>query len=131
MFWLEEGVPSSLAPGKATADDAEPDARDRDGEPASSSAHPGGTSRTSGRCTMFLEHRRARHDLQAATDAPAHLTDHFPRSFFPRESRPASLALEPGAEFADETAAGHDLSVLPELGRWAGSPQPDGTPTGS
>ena len=61
-------------------------------------------------------------NLQEAIDAPEHHTAHFPSSFFPRESRPASLALE--GRFAPETVAelrerGHDVTVLPDwsLGR--------------
>ena len=62
----------------------------------------------------FLRHVVFGDDLQAAIDAPSFHTDHFPSSFFPRETAPRSLALE--ARWGEDVAAelrrrGHDVTV--------------------
>ena len=52
MFWLEEGLPNSLEPGKRPRTTLSPDARRaRRRARTSRSARPAATSRTSGRCT--------------------------------------------------------------------------------
>ena len=53
------------------------------------SARPAATSRTSGRSAFFLNHVLFGMNLQQAIDAPAFHTDHFPSSFYPRESSAA------------------------------------------
>ena len=49
MFWLEEGLPSSLAPGKRPRTTLSPSLALRDGSRGSPSARRAATSRTSGR----------------------------------------------------------------------------------
>jgi gamma-glutamyltranspeptidase / glutathione hydrolase len=70
-------------------------------------------------------------NLQEAIDAPAFHTDHFPSSFYPRQSQPRSLAIEDRAD--DDTVAalrgrGHDVSVRApwSLGRMSAVSSSDG-----
>jgi gamma-glutamyltranspeptidase/glutathione hydrolase len=43
---------------------------------------------------MFLRHVHCGMNLQEAIDAPAWHSEHFPSSFWPRQSRPGVLVLE-------------------------------------
>jgi len=122
MFWLEEGLPNSLAPRKRPRTTLSPTLVLLDGEPELVLGTPGGDQQDQWTLHVFLNHVVHGLNLQEAIDAPEHHTAHFPSSFFPRESRPASLALE--GRFAPETVAelrerGHDVTVLPDwsLGR--------------
>jgi gamma-glutamyltranspeptidase/glutathione hydrolase len=114
MFWLEEGLPSSLAPGRRPRTTLSPTIALRDGEPALSIGTPGGDQQDQWTLHAFLRHVVFGDDLQAAIDAPSFHTDHFPSSFFPRESLPRSLALEArwGENVAEELRRrGHDVTV--------------------
>ncbi len=51
MFWLEEGLPSSLAPGKRPRTTLSPGLVLRDGEPWLAYGTPGGDQQEHGRCT--------------------------------------------------------------------------------
>jgi gamma-glutamyltranspeptidase/glutathione hydrolase len=72
-------------------------------------------------------------DLQAAIDAPAFHTNHFPSSFYPRTAHPRQVEVEERLgerELDDLRARGHDLVVAPpwSLGRVsAAGSDPDGT----
>ena len=70
-------------------------------------------------------------DLQEAIDAPMFHTDHFPSSFYPRETEPRSLALEDaGARTWQRScgARGHDVTVADawSLGRVSAVARDDG-----
>jgi gamma-glutamyltranspeptidase/glutathione hydrolase len=114
MFWLEEGLPSSLVPGRRPRTTLSPTIALRDGEPALAIGTPGGDQQDQWTLHAFLRHVVFGDDLQAAIDAPSFHTDHFPSSFFPRETAPRSLALE--ARWGEDVAAelrrrGHDVTV--------------------
>jgi gamma-glutamyltranspeptidase/glutathione hydrolase len=114
MFWLEEGLPSSLAPGRRPRTTLSPTIALRDGEPALAIGTPGGDQQDQWTLHAFLRHVVFGDDLQAAIDAPSFHTAHFPSSFFPREALPRSLALEArwGGDVADELRRrGHDVTV--------------------
>ena len=114
MFWLEEGLPSSLAPGSGRGRRCRRRIALRDGEPALAIGTPGGDQQDQWTLHAFLRHVVFGDDLQAAIDAPSFHTDHFPSSFFPRDSLPRSLALEArwGEEVAEELRRrGHDVTV--------------------
>jgi gamma-glutamyltranspeptidase / glutathione hydrolase len=114
MFWLEPGLPSSLEPRKRPRTTLSPSLALRDGEPYLAFGTPGGDQQDQWSLHVFLAHVHFGLDLQAAIDAPAFHTDHFPSSFFPRHAEPRSLSLESrfGAEVIDELRArGHDVRV--------------------
>jgi gamma-glutamyltranspeptidase/glutathione hydrolase len=122
MFWLEDGLPSSLRPGTRPRTTLSPTLVLRDGEPEIALGTPGGDQQDQWSLHAFLNLVVHGMNLQAAIDAPDHHTDHFPSSFFPRQARPASLAIE--ARFGEATTAelrerGHEVTVTPEwsLGR--------------
>ncbi|MGH3116963.1 MAG: gamma-glutamyltransferase family protein [Gaiellales bacterium] len=122
MFWLEEGLPSSLEPGKRPRTTLSPSIALRNGEPYLAFGTPGGDQQDQWSLHVFLAHVHFGLDLQAAIDAPNFHTDHFPSSFFPRQAQPRSLALE--GRFADDVVAalrkrGHDVQVTEDwsLGR--------------
>jgi gamma-glutamyltranspeptidase/glutathione hydrolase len=131
MFWLEEGLPSSLEPGKRPRTTLSPSIALRGGEPYLAFGTPGGDQQDQWALHAFLNHVHFGLDLQAAIDAPEFHTDHFPSSFYPRQAQPRSLTLE--ARFSDEVVAdlrdrGHDLQVTDpwSLGRVSAVGREDG-----
>jgi gamma-glutamyltranspeptidase / glutathione hydrolase len=122
MFWLEEGLPSSLEPGKRPRTTLSPSIALRWGEPYLAFGTPGGDQQDQWSLHAFLNHVHFGLDLQAAIDAPEFHTNHFPSSFFPRQAVPRSLALEgrfPAEVIADLRDRGHEVTVADDwsLGR--------------
>ncbi|HEX4745391.1 MAG TPA: gamma-glutamyltransferase family protein [Gaiellaceae bacterium] len=116
MFWLEEGLPSSLKPGTRPRTTLCPGLALRDGEPYLAWGTPGGDQQEQWALHVFLRHVDLGLDLQEAIDAPEFHTDHLISSFFPRGFVPKSLALESrfGARTVGELRRrGHDVSVWP------------------
>jgi gamma-glutamyltranspeptidase/glutathione hydrolase len=114
MFWLEEELPASLAPGKRPRTTLSPSLALRGGEPYLAFGTPGGDQQDQWSLHVFLNHVHGGLDLQAAIDAPDFHTDHFPSSFFPRQAEPGSLTLE--GRFSEVVvtelrARGHDVRV--------------------
>ncbi|HEY2314640.1 MAG TPA: gamma-glutamyltransferase [Streptosporangiaceae bacterium] len=122
MFTLTPGLASTLAPGRRPRTTLSPSLALRDGMPYLAFGTPGGDQQDQWSLAFFLNHVVYGMNLQEAIDAPAFHTDHFPSSFYPRASMPASLAIESRAG-ADVIAAlrarGHQVSVRPpwSLGR--------------
>ena len=94
MFWLDEGHPASLAPGKRPRSTLTPTMALRDGEPYLAWGSPGGDQQDQWITQFFLRHVHAGMNLQEAIDAPAWHTEHFPSSFWPRTARPGVLVVE-------------------------------------
>jgi gamma-glutamyltranspeptidase/glutathione hydrolase len=114
MFWLEEGLPSSLAPRKRPRTTLSPGLALRGGDPYLAFGTPGGDQQDQWSLHVFLRHVHFDADLQAAIDAPEFHTDHFPSSFFPRRAQLGSLAVESRLgddAIADLRARGHDVTV--------------------
>jgi gamma-glutamyltranspeptidase / glutathione hydrolase len=114
MFWLHEGLPSSLEPRKRPRTTLSPSLALRDGEPYLAFGTPGGDQQDQWQLGFFLGHVVFGRDLQAAIDAPVFHTNHFPSSFYPRQARPRQIEAE--ARFAPEVisslrARGHDVVV--------------------
>ncbi|MGH6922409.1 MAG: gamma-glutamyltransferase family protein [Propylenella sp.] len=114
MFWLVEGTPASLAPGKRPRTTLTPSLALRDGEPYMAFGTPGGDQQDQWALHVFLRHVHHGMNLQEAIDSPEFHTAHFPASFYPRGSRPGHLAVE--GRFAEKTKKelrrrGHDLEV--------------------
>jgi gamma-glutamyltranspeptidase / glutathione hydrolase len=114
MFWLEEGLPSSLVPGTRPRTTLSPGLVLRAGEPWLAYGTPGGDQQEQWALHAFIRHVDRGLDLQAAIDAPEWHTDHLISSFDPRGFAPRSLAVE--SRFGDEVIAslrrrGHVVTV--------------------
>ena len=117
MFWLDEGHPASLAPGKRPRTTLTPTLALRDGEPYLAWGTPGGDAQDQWIPQFFLRHVHAGHNLQQAIDAPAWHSDHFPSSFWPRQARPGVLVVEgrvSRATIAELERRGHLVEVGPD-----------------
>jgi gamma-glutamyltranspeptidase/glutathione hydrolase len=114
MFWLEEGLPASLAPGKRPRSTLSPSMAFKDGVPYLAFGTPGGDQQDQWSTLMFLHHVHHDMNLQEAIDCPAFHTEHMPSSFYPRAAQPGLLALEsrfPEATRAALARRGHRLRV--------------------
>ena len=117
MFWLEEGHPASLAPGKRPRTTLTPTLALRDGEPYLAWGSPGGDQQDQWITQFFLRHVHAKQNLQEAIDAPAWHSEHFPSSFWPRAARPGVLVVEsrvPPETTAELKRRGHVVEVGPD-----------------
>jgi gamma-glutamyltranspeptidase/glutathione hydrolase len=113
MFWLEEGLPSSLAPRTRPRTTLSPSLAQRDGEVLSFGT-PGGDQQDQWSLVFFLNHVHFERDLQAAIDLPMFHSNHFPSSFHPRAARPRHVEIEERFErdVVDELRArGHEVDV--------------------
>ena len=114
MFWLEEGHPASLAPGKRPRTTLSPTMALRDGEPYLAWGSPGGDQQDQWTTQLFLRHVHAGMNLQEAIDAPAWHSEHFPISFWPRTARPGVLVVEgrlPAETVTELDRRGHIVEV--------------------
>ena len=118
MFWLEEGLPGSLAPGKRPRTTLSPSlARHPDGRRLAFGT-PGGDQQDQWQLIFFLYHAQFGMGLQAALDAPLFHTTHFPASFYPRSRSPGQIMVEEtyGPDvIADLRARGHDVQTSPPM----------------
>jgi gamma-glutamyltranspeptidase/glutathione hydrolase len=113
MFWLEEGLPSSLAPGRRPRTTLSPSLATRDGEVLSFGT-PGGDQQDQWQLGFLLNHAGHGMNLQEAIDAPAWHTTEFASSFYPRTTG-AELLVESRVDSAvrDELARrGHHVVVV-------------------
>jgi gamma-glutamyltranspeptidase / glutathione hydrolase len=116
MFWLEEGLASSLKPGTRPRTTLSPGLALRDGRPYLAWGTPGGDQQEQWALHAFVRHVDLELNLQAAIEAPEFHSDHLISSFFPRGFASKSLALE--SRFDSRTVRdlqrrGHDVSVWP------------------
>jgi gamma-glutamyltranspeptidase/glutathione hydrolase len=132
MFWLDPDHPNALAPGKRPRTTLSPTVALRGGEPYIAFGTPGGDQQDQWTLAFFLRHAVLGLDLQEAIDAPGFHTNHFPSSFYPRESHPNELEVEGrlGEEaIAELRRRGHDVKVAGDwtLGRVsAAAREPEG-----
>ena len=136
MFWLEEGLPGSLAPGKRPRSTLSVGLALRDGKPYMSWGTPGGDQQDQWNCQMFLRHASAsgataKMNLQQAIDAPSWHIEHFPLSFWPRTARPGVLVVEarlPKSTIKELERRGHKVEVGPDWseGRLSAAAQDQG-----
>lgn len=122
MFWLTEGLPGSLAPGKRPRTTLTPSIALRDGRPVMAFGTPGGDQQDQWQLAFFLRHARDQGNLQAAIDAPLYHSTHFPASFHPRSSDPGAMLIERRvgeATIAELRRRGHRVTVAGdwEIGR--------------
>ncbi|WP_030490698.1 gamma-glutamyltransferase family protein [Micromonospora chokoriensis] len=115
MFWLEEGLASSLAPGRRPRTTLSPTMVHRDGQPVLACGTPGGDQQDQWQLPFLLRHLVGGQSLQEAIDAPAWHTLSLPGSFYPRDMEPGVLLVE---ERLDEgvraalRAYGHEVRVV-------------------
>jgi gamma-glutamyltranspeptidase/glutathione hydrolase len=117
MFWLDEGHPAALAPGKRPRTTLSPTLALRDGEPYLAWGTPGGDQQDQWITQFFLRHVHAKQNLQEAIDAPAWHSEHFPSSFWPRAARPGVLVVEgrvPPETTGELKRRGHIVEVGPD-----------------
>jgi len=132
MFWLEEGLPSSLRPGTRPRTTLCPGLALRDGRPYLAWGTPGGDQQEQWALHVFLNHVDRGLNLQEAIDEPDFHTDHLISSFYPRGFARRSVTVE--ERFGDEVVAdlrrrGHEVEVSApwSLGRvTAVAREPDG-----
>ncbi|HEY7145514.1 MAG TPA: gamma-glutamyltransferase [Streptosporangiaceae bacterium] len=112
MFWLTEGLPNSLAPGKRPRTTLSPTLVLRAGSPYLACGTPGGDSQDQWTLAFFLHHVHHGLDLQEAIEVPAWHSAHFRSSFYPRESFPARIHAEDRfgqRVLADLAGRGHEV----------------------
>lgn len=122
MFWLDEGLPSTLRPGTRPRTTLTPTLMTRDGEPWLAIGTPGGDQQDQWPLTVFLRHFLHGYGLQRSIDAPMFHSRHFPTSFYPKDYEPGRLLIE--GRFDKDVLArlrerGHKVSVMDDwsLGR--------------
>jgi gamma-glutamyltranspeptidase/glutathione hydrolase len=119
MFWLEEDLASSLAPGRRPRTTLSPTMVHRDGEPVLACGTPGGDQQDQWQLPFLLRHLLGGTSLQEAIDAPAWHTLSLPGSFYPREMEPGVLVVEDRFDsdvLAALRAYGHEVRLS---GSWS------------
>ncbi|GAA4320071.1 gamma-glutamyltransferase [Streptomyces venetus] len=119
MAWLEEGLPSSLTPGRRPRSTLSPSIALRAGVPVLAFGTPGGDQQDQWQLHFLLavtQRGRVRGglDLQGAIDAPNWHNDSFPGSFYPRGMRPGSVTVESRTDPAvveELRRRGHQVTV--------------------
>lgn len=114
MFWLDDGLPTSLAPGRRPRTTLSPSMARRPDGGRLAFGTPGGDQQDQWQLIYLLRLIHGGFNLQEAIDAPLFHTAHFQASFYPRGVRPGHLMIEPGVGenvLADLRARGHDLEV--------------------
>jgi gamma-glutamyltranspeptidase/glutathione hydrolase len=114
MTWLDAGLPNTLTPGAPPCTTLSPSLALKDGEPYMVFGTPGGDQQDQWSPAFFLRHAVHGMNLQEAIDAPAWHVDHFPSSFWPRQTTLNQLTIE--SRFPRNTidalrAAGHSVKV--------------------
>jgi gamma-glutamyltranspeptidase/glutathione hydrolase len=110
MFWLQPGLPNSLAPRKRPRTTLSPSFALRDGKPWMAFGTPGGEQQDQWSLILFLRMVHHGLNIQQAIDAPSFHTEHWPSSFWPRAARPGRVVIEgryDDAVLASLRARGH------------------------
>jgi gamma-glutamyltranspeptidase/glutathione hydrolase len=118
MTWLEEGLPSSLHPGRRPRTTLSPTLVFGPDGSILSTGTPGGDQQDQWQLTFLLRHLVGGYDLQQAIDAPNLHTTSAIESFWPRERVPNGAVIEDriGREVLEGLRArGHEVSVA---GAW-------------
>ncbi|MEV0677043.1 gamma-glutamyltransferase family protein [Actinosynnema sp. NPDC050436] len=119
MFWLDEGLPNTLAPGKRPRITLSPTLALRAGDPAAAFGTPGGDQQDQWQLGFWLAHTTGGLNLQEAIDSPMWHSNAFPSSFYPRAWTPGELVVESrlGAATLDALRdRGHEVI---DAGPWA------------
>lgn len=131
MFWLRDGLPTSLTPGARPRTTLTPSMAEKDGTRIAFGT-PGGDQQDQWQLIWFLRYVHHGLGMQQAIDAPLFHSNHFQSSFYPRDAKPGDLLVEPElgeAVIADLRARGHLVTVAESwsIGRLtAARREPDG-----
>ncbi len=113
MFWLKEGLPTSLAPGKRPRTTLTPSLALFEGRPTLAFGTPGGDQQDQWQLSFFLRYAHFGLNLQEAIDLPLFHTSHFPGSFYPRTRQPGNVMIETSigdAALSELKSRGHDVT---------------------
>ena len=114
MFWLEEGLPTTLAPGRRPRTTLTPSMAEGPDGRRLAFGTPGGDQQEQWQASFFLRLVHHGMNLQEAIDAPLFHTGHLQASFYPRQFRPGHLLAEPAFPpdvLAALRARGHRLEI--------------------
>ena len=129
MFWLDEGLPTTLAPGARPRTTLSPSmALGPDGTWCAFGT-PGGDQQDQWQATFLLRLIHHGMNLQEAIDGPLFHTGHLQSSFFPRAVQPGHLLVEPAfpeATIEGLRQKGHKLEVSAPWRRDGSAPSPAG-----
>ncbi len=103
MYWLEEGLPTSLVPGSRPRTTLTPSYAEKDGTQLVFGT-PGVDQQDQWQLIWFLRFIHFGMGLQQGMDQPLFHTMHFQSSFFPREVKPGEIMIEP--DIGDQVIAG-------------------------
>lgn len=115
MFWLEPGLPGSLAPGRRPRTTLSPGLVLDDDGAGFAFGTPGGDQQDQWTVPFLLRHLLGGQDLQAAIDAPMWHATHVPSSFYPRTHVPRGVQAESRlgrSLLAGLAQRGHDVDVV-------------------
>jgi gamma-glutamyltranspeptidase/glutathione hydrolase len=113
MFWLEDGLASSLRPGARPRTTLSPSMAEKDGTRIAFGT-PGGDQQDQWQLIWFLRIVHFGMGLQACMDAPLFHSMHFQGSFYPRQAQPGAMMIEASFDpevIADLRARGHIVEV--------------------
>ncbi len=113
MYWLEDGLPTSLVPGSRPRTTLTPSLAEKDGMQLVFGT-PGGDQQDQWQLIWFLRFVHFGISLQDGMDAPLFHSMHFQGSFFPREVKPAEMMIEPNIgeqTIAELRERGHKVTV--------------------
>ena len=116
MFWLDEGLASSLKAGARPRTTLTPSLAFHEDGRALAFGTPGGDQQDQWQLIWFLRFVHHGLDLQQGIDAPLFHSQHFQGSFYPRQAKPGRLMLE--ASFGESVIAelkkrGHEVVISP------------------
>ena len=132
MFWLDDGLPTSLAPGRRPRTTLTPSLALKNGRPHLAFGTPGGDQQDQWQLIFFLRLALGGGNMQEVIDAPLFHSEHFTSSFYPRRAQPGRMMIEPNAGddvIADLRRRGHEVVVSDpwSIGRLtAAARDPDG-----
>lgn len=114
MFWLEEGLPTSLAPGRRPRTTLSPSMAQAPDGTRLAFGTPGGDQQDQWQLTFLLRLIHHGMNMQEAIDGPLFHTGHLLESFYPRGTKPGYLMIEPNfpqVTLAELDRRGHRLEV--------------------
>lgn len=114
MFWLQEGLPTSLSPHRRPRTTLTPSLAEKSDGTRLVFGAPGGDQQDQWQLIWFLRFVHHGLDLQAGLDAPLFHSMHFQSSFFPRQALPGEMTIEPNfgeAAINSLRARGHIVTV--------------------